>query len=84
MGDVDQRIKDMFLVDKYPDEGIFPVNLFIRGRPMTITVDDYIPLYNGKLIFLNTSAKTGNFWAALLEKVFAKLTGNYEQVNYGW
>lgn len=45
---------------------------------MTITLDDYIPLYNGNMIFLNKSAKTGNFWAALLEKAFAKITGNYE------
>jgi hypothetical protein len=60
------------------------MNLYIRGRPMTITVDDYLPYYNGNLIFLNKSAKNGNYWAAMLEKAWAKITGNYEQINYGW
>jgi hypothetical protein len=52
--------------------------LYIRGRPWTITVDDYIPLYNGNLIFENKSGQNGNYWAVILEKVFAKITGNYE------
>jgi hypothetical protein len=45
---------------------------------MTITIDDYIPFVNGRLIFENKSAVNGNFWAVLLEKAFAKITGNYE------
>ena len=64
--------------NSYPAEGIFAVNVYIRGRPMTITVDDYIPLYNGNLIFDNKSKVNNNFWAVIMEKVFAKITGNYE------
>lgn len=45
---------------------------------MTITIDDYVPFVNNKLIFLNKSPKNGNLWGALLEKAFAKITGNYE------
>jgi hypothetical protein len=78
MGATDSRIKNIFLTDTYNNEGIFALNLYIRGRPMTITLDDYIPLYNGNMIFLNKSARNGNFWAAILEKAFAKITGNYE------
>jgi hypothetical protein len=48
---------------------------------MTITIDDYLPFYNGALIFeAQSSSGSGdnNIWAALLEKTFAKITGNYE------
>ncbi len=54
---------------------------------MTITIDDYLPYYNGNLIFSDKSAaSTGNmnFWNALLEKSYAKIMGNYEAINYGW
>lgn len=54
---------------------------------MTITVDDYLPFYNGNLIFeAQSSSASGmmNIWAAILEKTFAKIMGNYENINYGW
>jgi hypothetical protein len=54
---------------------------------MTITIDDYLPFYNGNLIFsAQSSSSSGdlNIWAALLEKTFAKIMGNYENINYGW
>jgi hypothetical protein len=68
----------MFYSGSYPSEGIFAINLFIRGRPMVVTLDDYLPFYNGKLIFGAKSSANGNLWASLLEKAFAKITGNYE------
>ena len=81
------RIKAIFHETTYPVEGIFALNLYIRGRPMTITIDDYLPFYNGNLIFDNqASSGSGdmNIWAALLEKAFAKINGNYEAINEGW
>jgi Calpain family cysteine protease len=66
------------------------MKLYIRGRPMTITIDDYIPFYNGNLIFEKAAANAPgksnnmNIWGVLLEKAFAKITGNYEYINYGW
>jgi hypothetical protein len=54
---------------------------------MTITIDDYLPFYNGQLIFANPSSSESNdfnIWTALLEKTFAKITGNYEYINEGW
>lgn len=71
-------MNNIFLTQTYNNEGIFALNLYIRGRPMTITLDDYVPLYNGRLIFEDRSARNGNFWALMLEKAFAKITGNYE------
>jgi Calpain family cysteine protease len=57
---------------------------------MIITIDDYVPFYNGNLIFERVSANDAgkandmNIWSVLLEKAFAKITGNYEYINYGW
>ena len=48
-----------------------------------ITIDDYVPMWSGIMIF-NRQAPSGAFYAALLEKAFAKAMGNYEFLNYGW
>jgi len=60
------------------------LNLYIRGRPWTVTIDDYLPLYNGGIIFAGGSQNDLNIWGALLEKAMAKVFGNYEYINYGW
>ena len=51
---------------------------------MTITIDDYLPFYNGNLIFAGASYVDNNIWAPILEKAFAKVFGNYEYINDGW
>jgi hypothetical protein len=58
--------------------------MYIRGRPYTVTIDDYLPVYNGGLIFEAANSGDRNIWSALLEKAFAKVVGNYEGVNDGW
>lgn len=79
-----QRIKNIFIQSTYPTEGIFGLNMYVRGRPYTITIDDYLPVYNGGLIFEAADSGDHNIWSALLEKAFAKVVGNYEGVNDGW
>jgi hypothetical protein len=59
------------------------MSVYIRGRPMVVTVDDYLPLYNGKPLFLMKNSNP-NFWASLFEKVYAKINGMYDNLNYGW
>lgn len=59
------------------------MKLWVRGLPTVITIDDYIPTQNGGYLF-EAKAPDGALWAVFLEKVFAKLNGNYENINYGW
>lgn len=51
---------------------------------MTVTIDDYLPFYNGNLVMADKSVDGMNIWHPLIEKAFAKVMGNYEFINYGW
>jgi len=70
----------MFALKTYPQSGIFAVNIFIRGMPQVITIDDYLGFYgstNIRPIYARPSSDNA-FWGAILEKVWAKANGNYE------
>lgn len=77
------RMKAAFLTQNFNRAGIQAVKLYVRGIPMVIVVDDYLPLYNGGLLF-NRMASDGSLWSVIMEKAFAKLNGNYEFINEGW
>jgi hypothetical protein len=56
---------------------------YIKGRPEVITIDDRIPWGTSTPLFLK--ANTDNaYWAAMAEKVYAKLAVNYETIGWGW
>jgi hypothetical protein len=56
----------------------------VKGIPYIIAVDDYIPFddWNLKPVFAQPSPD-GALWVILMEKVFAKLSGNYDFLNGG-
>lgn len=77
------RMGDVFLTQNFNKAGIQAVKLYIRGLPTIVVVDDYLPYYNGGLI-MNRQPPDGDYWGIILEKAWAKVNGNYENINYGW
>lgn len=60
------------------------MKLFIKGKPQIVTVDDFVPTYSGtRMMFAERGFTNQNLWASIMEKAFAKINSNYENLQLG-
>jgi hypothetical protein len=80
---VPNRIEKVFLNDSLSKTGIYGCQMYALGVPVTVTVDDEIPLdEDGHAVFADVGSDQA-LWPLVLEKCFAKLNGNYEAIVGG-
>lgn len=48
-----------------------------------MTVDDYLPVYSWGQLLFDKPGSESQLWDSLLEKVWAKINGNYEMIIGG-
>jgi len=81
-----ERIHEIFLIEHLNSAGVYAVKVYMMGIPVTVTVDDYLPFWQGtqaSLVYASKSKDDG-LWMPILEKAAAKLFGNYEVLVGGW
>ena len=71
------------------------MTFYIRGKPWTIDVDDYLFFSNwnvetdvtdpnNPIAFYNNPSPNGDMWASILEKAWAKIKGSYASSDGGY
>ena len=76
-------MKKLFLIDHYPKEGIFPIQLHFLGEPIVQTIDDRLPIMENDTPVNARPSPYGAWWLVLLEKAFAKMNLDYLNLDGG-
>lgn len=79
-----QVIKRIFHNDQLDKQGFYAVNLFVRGRPWTVIVDDIFLFNSNRDLKAAKIGDDGSLWAPILEKAWAKLVGDYKKADFGY
>lgn len=81
-----EQFQKNFVIKNVNRPGIYAFNVYVRGLPSIVTIDDNLPfLYlEEKYLYFAQPGWGGSLWAPLLEKSFAKVHGNYDNLNGGF
>jgi len=67
---------------------LISINMMYRfwlyGEWVDVVVDDRLPFWSdGRPVYASNKSQPNEYWASLLEKAYAKLYGNYENLDAG-
>lgn len=86
----DAKIDSLLINDSFSENGIYAGNMYHLGVPITMIVDDYLPMkeanwgsrpYNTVFASIGDD---GSLYGTIIEKMFAKYYGNYQNIVGGW
>lgn len=78
------RVRDIFKIQEKNAIGIYAMDLWLLGMPITIVLDDFIPINKEfEITEYAQVGKDGALWGPLFEKSAAKYLGMYEAINAG-
>ena len=63
--------------------GLYAFNVWVRGIPTVVTIDDQVPFSSFGPSFAKQGSD-GSIWASLMEKLWAKVNGNFENTSGGF
>ena len=82
------RVEEIFLNKGASGAGVYALQFWALGAPITITVDDQLPVTENSDGSISTLyAHIGpdkSIWGSIMEKAFAKYHGNYARTVGGW
>jgi hypothetical protein len=79
------RIESTFLNKELSAAGVYGIQMYALGVPVTVMVDDYLPLVgaSGSRTRYSHVGTDGSLWGPIMEKAFAKFHGNYARIVAG-
>ena len=79
----DSRVDRLIVNEGFSENGIYAANMYHLGVPMTMIVDDYLPMKESNwnpgsfnTVFASIG-KDGSLYGTIIEKMFAKYYGNF-------
>lgn len=67
----------------YTKSGAFELQFFVNGLPQSVVIDDQLPMLNETMPANTGPSLAEGWWLPLLEKAYAKLNVNFENLNRG-
>lgn len=78
-------IEKLFISREASHGGLFIMRLVVGGKWVPVVVDPLVAMYEGAAgpTPICVRSRTGPVWPVLLEKAYAKISGNYGELDGG-